>query len=92
MDREVRIAKHPPYGNFATLVPFEAKVSSKKKFSVRYVVHGYFAKTHGWVIRGLEPSLAASTTVRAGTCAAGFGSTSGAGCSMDTAREGGRDM
>jgi len=25
--------------------------------AVRYVVHGYFAKTHGWVIRGLEPAL-----------------------------------
>merc|ERR1719311_1936771 len=28
--------------------------------AVRYVVHGYFAKTHGWVIRGLEPTLAAA--------------------------------
>jgi len=28
--------------------------------AVRYVVHGYFAKTHGWVIRGLEPALAAA--------------------------------
>jgi len=28
--------------------------------AVRYLVHGYFAKTHGWVIRGLEPSLAAA--------------------------------
>ena len=40
MDHKVRIAKRPPYGNFATLVPFEAKVSSKRKFSVPYVVHG----------------------------------------------------
>jgi len=31
--------------------------------AVRYIVHGYFAKEHGWLIKGLEPHGHAQTNV-----------------------------